>query len=129
RLREQFATPLLAQLRDAVGLRDLSTVRLGAVEVEQAAEKPPLAMFKQYRDADGKFYFKLVEGDRVLLQSHAFDAPRDAGQTIAALKRGELAIADAPAAFGDGVQEADVRAAIDALAAADAEKAAAKEQA
>src|SRR5690606_16616223 len=54
RLREQFATPLLAQLRDAVGLRDLSTVRLGAVEVEQAAEKPPLAMFKQYRDADGK---------------------------------------------------------------------------
>ncbi len=128
RLRERYATPLLAQLREAVGLRDLSQVRLGAVEVDEVAEKPPLATFKQYREADGQFYFKLVEGERVLLQSHAFDAPRDAGQVIAALRRGSLALAEAPAGFGEGVVEADVRAALAALAAADAEKAAAKEQ-
>ena len=125
RLRERYATPLLSQLREAVGLRDLSKVQLGAMEVE-AAEKPPLAAFKQYRESDGKFYFKLVEGDRVLLQSRAFDAPRDAGQAIAALRRGELALAQAPAALGDGVDAAAVQAALDALAAADAEKAAAK---
>ncbi|MCR6663341.1 MAG: tryptophan--tRNA ligase [Luteimonas sp.] len=129
RLREEYATPLLAQLREAVGLRDLSKVQLGAMEVESSVDKPTLATFKQYREADGKFYFKLVEGERVLLQSRAFDAPRDAGQAIAALKRGELAVADAPATLGDGVIEADVRAAIEALAAADAEKAAAKAQA
>jgi tryptophanyl-tRNA synthetase len=86
-----------------------------------------LATFKQYREADGKFYFKLVEGERVLLQSHAFDAPRDAGQAIAALRRGACAVADAPAALGDGVTEADVRAAIEALALADTEKAKARE--
>ncbi|MEG1203612.1 MAG: DUF1508 domain-containing protein, partial [Comamonas sp.] len=43
--------------------------------------------FKQYREKDGKFYFKLVRADgSVLLQSQAFDAPRDAGMMIAKLQ-------------------------------------------
>ena len=126
RLRERYATPLLSQLREAVGLRNLSAVQLGAMEVETGAEKPPLAAFKQYREGDGRFYFKLVEGERVLLQSHGFDAPRDAGQAIAALRRGDTALADAPATAGEGVTPVMVQAALDALAAADAEKAAAR---
>ena len=129
RLRERYATPLLAQLREAVGLRDLSAVRLGAMDADAAAEKPPLAAFKQYRGDDGRFYFKLVEGDRVLLQSRAFDAPRDAGQAIAALRRGDVAPDAAPAELGEGVGAAEVRAALEAIAAADAEKAAAKARA
>ncbi len=124
RLRERYATPLLAQLREAVGLRDLSTVQLGASEARDEAHKPALASFKQYREADGRFYFKLVEGERVLLQSHGFDAPRDAGQAIAALRRGHTALADAPATLGEGVDADTVLAALTAMAAADAEKAA-----
>jgi tryptophanyl-tRNA synthetase len=65
-----------------------------------------------------------VEGERVLLQSHAFDAPREAGQAIAALRRGDVALAEAPANLVEGVAESDVRAALDAIAAADAAKAA-----
>ncbi|WP_298579617.1 tryptophan--tRNA ligase [uncultured Luteimonas sp.] len=126
RLRERYATPLLSQLREAVGLRNLSAVQLGAMEVEAGADKPPLAAFKQYREGDGRFYFKLVEGERVLLQSHGFDAPRDAGQAIAALRRGDTALADAPVTAGEGVTPAMVQAALDALAAVDAEKAAAR---
>ncbi len=126
RLRERYATPLLSQLREAVGLRNLSAVQLGAMEVEDGADKPPLAAFKQYREGDGRFYFKLVEGERVLLQSHGFDAPRDAGQAIAALRRGDTALADAPVTAGEGVTPAMVQAALDALAAVDAEKAAAR---
>jgi tryptophanyl-tRNA synthetase len=129
RLRERHATPLMAQLREAVGLRDLSQVRLGASasgapDASGATAKPPLATFKQYREADGRFYFKLVEGERVLLQSHAFDAPREAGQAIAALRRGDVTLAEAPADLVEGVAESDVRAALDAIAAADAAKAA-----
>ena len=45
RLRERYATPLLAQLREAVGLRDLSTVQLGASEARDEAHKPALASF------------------------------------------------------------------------------------
>ncbi|ATD66048.1 tryptophan--tRNA ligase [Luteimonas chenhongjianii] len=123
RLRERYAIPLLRELRDAVGLRNLgSAASLPSDAPASAKAAPP--MFKQYREADGKFYFKLVDGDRVLMQSSAFDAPRDAGQTIARLRRGELALADAPATFGVGVDVATVQAALDALAAADAEKAA-----
>ena len=126
RLRERYATPLLAQLRDAVGLRDLGKVSIATGEAAEASlTVRVLPAFKQYREADGRFYFKLAEGERVLLQSHAFDAPRDAGQTIARLRSGALAITDAPAALGEGVAEGEVRAALDALAAADAEKTAA----
>jgi tryptophanyl-tRNA synthetase len=124
RLRERYATPLLAQLREAVGLRDLSSVQLGASEARDEAHRPALASFKQYREADGRFYFKLVEGERVLLQSHGFDAPREAGQAIAALRRGQTALADAPATLGEGVAAEAVLAALAAMAAADAEKAA-----
>ncbi len=85
RLRARYATPTLFTLREAVGLRDLS--RSGAVE-NKLEIKAVLPQFKQYREADGRFYFKLVRGERVLLQSIGFDSPKDAGARIARLKRG-----------------------------------------
>ena len=44
-------------------------------------------MFKQYREKDGKFYFKLSHsnGDP-LLQSKGFDNPREAGSFLAKIK-------------------------------------------
>ncbi|MEN4953726.1 tryptophan--tRNA ligase [Stenotrophomonas sp. TWI819] len=94
-LREQFAVPLLKELRHAVGLRDLSTA--GDVPSEEsgaARAAPPL--FKQYREQDGRFYFKLQASDGTLLiQSEGFDSPRDAGQLIGVLKQTE---------HGDGLQ-------------------------
>lgn len=123
RLRERYATPLLRDLRDTVGLRDLGKVAVATAEVPDASPATrPLAVFKQYRETDGRFHFKLVDGERVLLQSRAFDAPRDAGQAIARLRRGELAIADAPVTLGADVDAAMVQAALDALAAAEAAK-------
>jgi tryptophanyl-tRNA synthetase len=84
RLRAQHATPLLARLREAVGLRDLSNA---AASAKAKKEKAALPMFKQYREADGRFYFKFVDGERVLVQSIGFASPKDAGQLIARLKR------------------------------------------
>ncbi|KRG38408.1 tryptophan--tRNA ligase [Stenotrophomonas panacihumi] len=92
RLREQFAKPFLAELRHAVGLRDLSAQ--GGEEGKQKKAKAALPVFKQYREADGRFYFKLTDDAGVLLiQSEGFDSPREAGQTIAVLK--QAAAADA----------------------------------
>lgn len=49
-------------------------------------------MFKQYRESDGQFYFKLTDGaGALLLQSDGFASPRDAGQLIARLKQAEQA--------------------------------------
>jgi len=85
RLRTKYATPFIAELRDAVGLRDLSSTSVISGKASVKAASP---QFKQYREADGKFYFKLIHADgRTLLQSAAHDSPRDAGQLIARLKR------------------------------------------
>lgn len=58
------------------------------------AARQALPQFKQYREADGKFYFKLVAADgQLLLQSLGFDAPKEAGQAIGQLQReGEAAL-------------------------------------
>ena len=118
RLRAHYATPALSRLRDAVGLRDLSQVL--NVDAKGAKRKDDVGAptFKQYRDADGKFYFKLVQGERVLLQSVGFDSPRDAGQRVAAIKQGEVGDGASDFMLGEGVTEAEVNAALSAFVAA-----------
>jgi tryptophanyl-tRNA synthetase len=83
-----IATPFMGQLRHAVGLRNLQTKDEAAVKVAKVA----MPVFKQYRESDGQFYFKLQAADgRLLLQSGAFASPKVAGQTIAALLAAGLA--------------------------------------
>ena len=83
------ATPFTAQLRHAVGLRPL----VSAPSTAQAARggkaaKVAAPSFKQYRESDGLFYFKLLDTKGLtLLQSKGFSAPKDAAQTISRLQR------------------------------------------
>ena len=121
RLRKQYATPALARLREAVGLRDLSTT-IAAGSKTAAKKDAALPAFKQYRETDGKFHFKLVQGERVLLQSAGFDSPRDAGQCIARLKGGHYDASDPQLPRAEGVGEDDIQAALAALVEAEAEK-------
>ena len=87
------ATPLTAQLRHAVGLRSL-TDNLGSAQPDKAA-KAALPSFKQYRENDGRFYFKLLDAKgQLLLQSTGFTSPRDAAQVIKRLQtEGQSALA------------------------------------
>jgi tryptophanyl-tRNA synthetase len=81
--------PFMAQLRHAVGLRPLRSAELADTG---KLVKTTTAIFKQYREKDGKFYFKLVDDKgEVLLQSLAFESPKVAGQSIAELRAGGLA--------------------------------------
>ncbi len=84
-----IATPLMITLRSAVGLRRLKQTTSASTTPE--AKLAP-ASFKQYRESDGLFYFKLVsaKGD-LLLQSLGFDSPKDAGQSIAYLRKSGVA--------------------------------------
>lgn len=110
-----LATPFIRELRSAVGLRSL--VQGAATAKPAKAAKAALPSFKQYREADGKFYFKLVDADaRLLLQSTGFDAPKEAGQAIARLQREGLGALAGQLAPVDGVVDADVAAALKALA-------------
>ncbi|MFZ3128808.1 MAG: tryptophan--tRNA ligase [Rhodoferax sp.] len=81
----QRATPFMAELRHAVGLRKLGDqTKAAAPKTTKAA----LPSFKQYREADGQFHFKLVDAQgRLLLQSLGFESPRQAAQAIGLLQK------------------------------------------
>jgi tryptophanyl-tRNA synthetase len=118
-----LAAPFIAELRHAVGLRNLaspvdkangsnSSSRSGAL-----APKAALPSFKQYREADGRHYFKLVDASgRQLAQSTGFELPQQAGHAIAQLKREGLAGLEGSLALTDGVTAAEVASALAALA-------------
>ncbi|MDO5057066.1 MAG: tryptophan--tRNA ligase [Lautropia sp.] len=85
------AAPLMKAVREAVGIRSLATAAVpgrgaaGAARAGKGAAARP--QFKQYRERDGRFYFKLLDAEGVTcLQSLGFDSPRDCGACIAALK-------------------------------------------
>ena len=79
------ATPFMKELRQAVGLRNLGAQ--AASTQPQAKIVKAAAAFKQYREKDGKFYFKLVDAHgQQLLQSEGFDSPKDAAAAISELK-------------------------------------------
>ena len=112
-----LATPFMRELRAAVGLRSL--VQVAAVAKPAKAARATLPSFKQYREADGKFYFKLVDADgRLLLQSLGFDAPKEAGQAIAQLQKGSATLQSLAPRLApvEGVTPADVAAALQVLA-------------
>jgi len=78
------ATPFMATLRQAVGLRNLaSESQIGVKKSNKTAG----AIFKQYREKDGLFYFKFVDAKgELLIQSPGFESPKLAGLAIAQLK-------------------------------------------
>jgi tryptophanyl-tRNA synthetase len=107
----KIATPFTAKLRHAVGLRDLR-----AQERQKTAKvsKASLPVFKQYRESDGQFYFKLLDANgRLLLQSQSYASPKGSAQAILALQHDNAALVQfEPAA---GVRPQDVAAALQQL--------------
>jgi tryptophanyl-tRNA synthetase len=93
----QIGTPFMQSLRQAVGLRGLGGLSpVVKSEKSNKAAKNDTSSFKQYREADGKFYFKLVDAQAcVLLQSRGFESPKEAGAAIAKIKtEGQSALID-----------------------------------
>jgi tryptophanyl-tRNA synthetase len=82
----KLSRPFMTELRHAVGLRNLAAGRdKGAGRKSAKVSKPS---FKQYRERDGLFYFKLLDANGApLLQSRGFASPQEAGRAIAALQQ------------------------------------------
>ncbi len=110
-----IAAPFMAELRQAVGLRNLSAGSGKAAPAKAA--RVALPSFKQYREADGRHYFKLVDaGGRLLAQSAGFESPQEAGRAVAALKRDGLAGSHESLQLAPGISQADVATALQRLA-------------
>jgi tryptophanyl-tRNA synthetase len=79
------AAPFTARLRHAVGLRPLDSQAVSGGSAKNAKSAAP--SFKQYRESDGLFHFKLLDAQgELLLQSAGFESPKDAAQCIARLR-------------------------------------------
>jgi tryptophanyl-tRNA synthetase len=104
-----IATPFTARLRHAVGLRPLDS--LAAPKAAKTA-KAAAPSFKQYRESDGMFYFRLLDAKgQLLLQSTGFSHPKEAAQAIARLQQQGLAGVAALAGQLDTLADEDVLAA------------------
>jgi len=80
----EMSRPFMAELRHAVGLRNLATQDKAA---KQKAAKVARPSFKQYRESDGLFYFKLLDASGAqLVQSRGFASPQEAGRAIGMLR-------------------------------------------
>jgi tryptophanyl-tRNA synthetase len=106
-------------------LASVGTAKVGAKQARAASPS-----FKQYREQDGQFYFKLVDPQgKVLLQSTGFTSPKDAGTAIARLQQNtQIALSElgAQLVLAEDVSMDLVLAAIESLVAENAEKAQAK---
>lgn len=108
-----LAAPFLAKLMHAVGLRAFAPIAAPATEAKKKAAAQPV--FKQYREKDGRFYFKLTLGTRELFHSEGFDSGRDAGVWVGRMKKEGRLPEGAPVAPLDGVTADEVNAALAAF--------------
>ena len=112
--------PFMTRLRHAVGLRPLGEQASAKTAETAKSAKAALPTFKQYRESDGQFYFKLVDsGARLLLQSPGFANPKDAAASMARLRElGVLAWSTAHSNWPapSDVASADIQAALLQLA-------------
>jgi len=108
-----LSQPFMAELRHAVGLRNLASRDKGAAGKSAKVARPS---FKQYREADGLYYFKLLDaGGKQLIQSLGFASPQEAGRAIGSLRQRGAAGLNELAGQIEAVDDETARAAAAAL--------------
>lgn len=82
-----ISKPFLDELKSAVGLK--SFVAFASPETnKKATKKAAKPSFKQYREKDGKFYFKFLDAaGNVLFASKGLESGKEAGMMIGSLKK------------------------------------------
>ena len=84
-------------LRAAVGLVGTSGIELETKKPAPDLSAAALPSFKTWREPDGRFYFRLVDGeDNTLLHSCGHDGGREAGEQMTRLLDDEAAFAPQP---------------------------------
>ncbi len=102
-----FAQALITELKRAVGLRSFTQVE--EASAKKKADKKLLPLFKQYRESDGLFYFKLSFKGEDLFVSKGYASGADAGRLIKTLKASPAAFDKCEVTLAAGVSREDVK--------------------
>lgn len=89
------AQELIERLRQAVGLRSFVDIAQSQTH-QKAPTKAVLPVFKQYREADGLFYFSLTLNNQKLFTSKGMSTGKEAGQWVKTLKTNPEKAHEAP---------------------------------
>ena len=108
-----YASALLEQLRHAVGLRTFKKIE--NTEAVKSKAKKTQIVFKQYREKDGLFYFKLTKDGTELRSRKLLSLGRHAGQGHL-IKKEPALVNQAPVTFNEGVTPTEVEEALASLA-------------
>ncbi|HUA81634.1 MAG TPA: tryptophan--tRNA ligase, partial [Dyella sp.] len=82
-----IASPKIAELRDAIGLRHMSLATVATGKSQHTSKAVRAPRFASFRDADGSFRFRLFSSDgEELLLSKPFKDPKEAGAVQKRLK-------------------------------------------
>ena len=109
-----MARALVDQCRNAVGLRTFKPLQEKKVAAKTKKSK---ASLKQYREKDGLFYFKLVNGQgKTLLTAGGLPSGKEVGAHLQSFKASGLgALKDIFCQLDSEVTEAEVQSALDEL--------------
>jgi tryptophanyl-tRNA synthetase len=105
-----LSQPLMAELKSAVGLRNLATRQDSAGKKEKKAGPS----IKQYREKDGTFRYKLLDSAGRTLYEASFASPQEAGAAVARARKGD--IDGYPIVLAAGISEDEVKIALAELA-------------
>lgn len=109
-----MARALVDQCRNAVGLRTFKPLQEKKVAAKTKKSK---ASLKQYREKDGLFYFKLVNGQgKTLLTAGGLPSGKEVGAHLQSFKASGLgALKDIFCQLDSEATEAEVQSALDEL--------------
>lgn len=122
----KISIPFMEELRQAVGLRRFHQIHVPKAEeqtMSPAAKKKTIPVIRQYREKDGKFYFKVSEGDKALFISPGYASGKEAGIAVSLVKRGDTSDIFSTFALQPGVSAEEAQAALALLAVYEEEQA------
>jgi tryptophanyl-tRNA synthetase len=106
-----LATPFTARLRHAVGLRPLQAAADAAGKAKNT--KVAVPSFKQFRNNEGLFCFKLLDAKgQLLLESAGYGSPKEAALVIAQLRQSGISAPEVDAKWQLHRPLVDVQAAL-----------------
>lgn len=122
----RISIPFMEELRQAVGLRRFHQIHVpkeGEAKPAVAPRKKVIPVLRQYREKDGKFYFKFSVGDKALFVSSGYATGKEAGAAVALLKKGDASDIFPSFVLAAGVTAEEAKAALALFAAHEEEEA------